>query len=432
METKYTAILGPATMLLYTVVVALPRASLGRRARLAQLGLGLTAPAVAGLIFVAWESLMAWLYGESHFLHEFRLGDQSVLHKMAWWSVPLLAVVGGVAPQVGMLGLAALGRPAWKILAAGTAVLAGYLAVALIPVGFDMAPYAERLGLGEFDALYCTLEQVIFTVIGAFAAAIILVTAYRLLHLRWANLPRTRFWRMHRSDRFLVLWLALEIAGYFAMIPFGAVRRVMGIVVVGTLLTGRLLSLRRRSRRRMVNGVALFGIGIGMLFYAVDLREAWAWRAVAEQSAEFIRQRDPDSRVWFVGHWGFQFYADKARMRPVVPATHPAREPLHTGDWLVVPDRRLEQQSLTIDEQNLESIAVLTVEDGIPLRTVRCFYGTGTGVPLEHHHGPRASVTIYRVTGDFEPISEVEAGGQASASMGGKFGYARASGVSLP
>ena len=93
-------------------------------------------------------------------------------------------------------------------------------------------------------------------------------------------------------------------------------------------------------------------------------------------------------------------------MRPVVPASG---ELLRAGDWLVMPDPPLEQQTLVVDQQNVEPVAVLTIEDGIPLRTVRCFYGTGTGVPLEHHRGPRASVTIYRIKEDFEPVAAVQA-----------------------
>jgi hypothetical protein len=415
METKYTGLLGPVIVLLYTATVTVPTVPLSWRTALARLRLGLAASAVAALLFVAWESFMTWRYGESHFLHEFRLGDQGYLQKLAWWSFPLLAIVGGVAPQVGMLGLVALGRRASAIVTAGAVVAAGYLAVALFSAEIDLMPYAERLGLGEVDLVCCSLEQAIFTLFGAALVSIVAVIGWRLLRLQWTNLRQPRFWQMHRLDRFLVLWLALEVAGYFAMTPFGAVRRVMGIVVVGTLLVGRLLSLTRRSRRStLINGVAASGIALGILFYAVDLREAWAWRAVVQQSAQFIGQHDPDPRIWYVGHWGFQFYAESAGMRPVVPAVHPARELLRAGDWLVVPYPRLEQQTLVIDRQNVEPIAVLVIEDGIALRTVRCFYGTGTGVPLEHHHGPRASVTIYRVKRDFEPVSGQGPGGQGS------------------
>ena len=41
-------------------------------------------------------------------------------------------------------------------------------------------------------------------------------------------------WR--RIDYFLVLWFGLELAGYFALTPFCAVRRVMGVVVVIILI----------------------------------------------------------------------------------------------------------------------------------------------------------------------------------------------------
>ena len=47
----------------------------------------------------------------------------------------------------------------------------------------------------------------------------------------------------------------------------------------------------------------------------------------------------------------------------------------------------------------------LTVDDPfpLPLKTVWSYYGTTTGVPLEHHEGARVAVELFRVTRDFIP-----------------------------
>ena len=410
METKYTAFLGPAAMMLYAATLAARADSVTWRARLAKLRPGLVAAGVAVALFVAWESFMAWRYGESHFLHELRGSDETPAQKLLLWSLPLLTLLGGVGTPLVALGLVALGFRGLLIAAAGGILVAGYLAVALVPAEIDVAAYVERLGLTNLEIDCCSLAQAVFGVFGAALLLIDATIAWRLLQIPWRR-RRPDFLAQGKETalgRFLALWLLLELAGYFALTPFGAVRRVMGIVVVSTLLIGRLASTKAGLlRTRIVVGVAVAGIALGMGFYVVDLLDARAWRAAAQSAAAFIRARDPNARIWYVGHWGFQFYAEDSGMRAVVPAAHPSREPLRVGEWLVVPDPRLEQQRLAIRDQDLELLGQSTIQDVIPLRTVRCFYGTSTGVPLEYHHGPRASVKIYRVKAEFEPQAEL-------------------------
>src|SRR5262249_30264078 len=142
-----------------------------------------------------------------------------------------------------------------------------------------------------------------------------LVAAFRLLLRR----PMTR--RTHRIDAFLTGWFLLELAAYFPLTPFPAVRRVMGLLVVGTLLAGRLASrtCSRRPGRTMVWCLCAGNVVVGLLVYAVDAFDAFALKNAAERSASLVRDRDPQARIWFVGHWGFQFYAERAGLISIVP-----------------------------------------------------------------------------------------------------------------
>src|SRR5207253_3104362 len=126
------------------------------------------------------------------------------------------------------------------------------------------------------------------------------------------------------------LWLGLEAAGAVALTPFPAVRRVLGVLVVATLLVGRLASHTYR-RPRLVYGLTAGGVGLGLLFYAGDLRDA-----VAQKQAVAAAVPPAGSTVWFIGHWSFQYYAERAGMRPVVPD----ESRLRAGDWLIGPDER--------------------------------------------------------------------------------------------
>ena len=100
----------------------------------------------------------------------------------------------------------------------------------------------------------------------------------------------------------------------------------MGVVIAGTLLVGRLASrtCRPRGRRALVWSIAAGSILLGLVFYALDLRDAWARKEAAELAAERIRSQDPQAVIWFAGHWGFQYYAERAawsRWSPTSPAS---------------------------------------------------------------------------------------------------------------
>jgi hypothetical protein len=199
---------------------------------------------------------------------------------------------------------------------------------------------------------------------------------------------------------FLVGWLGLELVGYVVLTPFPAVRRVMGLVVVLTLLAGRLASrtCRGPARRRWIHGIVLGSLILGLGFYGIDVRDAFAQKELAETAARKIREQDPEATIWYVGHWGFQFYAERAGMKPVVAT----RSRLGAGDWLVVPDQRIDQQAIALDQERLCPWGEpLFVQDDLPWRTVSCYYGGSA--PLEHQEGPRLMVQVYRVATAFVP-----------------------------
>ncbi len=403
MQTKYTAFLAPVTMLLAALFFG----------RLRDAVLAVVIPT---LVFVAGELLIAHSCGASHFLYHFR-ESRRTLWESTLQTYPLLADVGGTVPTLALLGLGALRVQGKNIAFLGGAFLFGYVLLAGIPDFRDPADgeegYAWR-AVGYSDRLH--VADIIFGILGVAVWGTVLAVLWRLCRIgrvaswlprcgvvstRCGVVSRPRRDR-HRREWFLALWLLLEVAGYFALTPFPAVRRVMGVVVVATLLTGRLASLscRVKARKAIVQGVALGAVLLGLGFYWVDLLEASAQKTAADEAARI--SRDPQgsgsaNAIWYVGHWGFQYYAERAGMIPVVPG----ESRLHQGDWLVVPDRRLEQQKIDIDKNLAQILGPLTVEDHLPLRTVVCYYGSRT--PLEHKEGPRFRVTIYRVKADFVP-----------------------------
>lgn len=208
---------------------------------------------------------------------------------------------------------------------------------------------------------------------------------------------------------FLVLWFALEVAGYIVISPFPAVRRIMGITIAATLVIGCLADQsplepwRRFVLHALTVSTALLGIG----YFAVDYLEARAEQQAAYAAAQLIRQEHPQALIWYAGYWGFQYYAEKCGMKQIVPIrnTEEGAPPLlppshfHCGDWLVIPDEGVPQQELDLNRPELEPICQVEVGDGVPLSTLMNFYGGA--VPLRHQRGPRIVVRLFRVKEDF-------------------------------
>jgi hypothetical protein len=227
-------------------------------------------------------------------------------------------------------------------------------------------------------------------------------------------------WRLLRREQrrgerwrgktvFLLLWLALEVAGFLALTPFPAVRRVLGVGVVLTLLLGRLASTRAALlwQKGIITALLILGIGLGLGFWALDTHGAWVQKRAAEDAAAWI-QAHGGGRVWYVGHWGFQFYAEHQGMEPVVPRYRrpetpglPSPSRLRRGDWLVIPDPRQNQQELTLAGEPLELEAWLVLDGWLTLNTVPAFHGGRS--PVEHREGTYREVLIYRVRQDFTP-----------------------------
>jgi len=376
-ETKYTGLLSPVALVVY--------AGVHRR-----WSLGALAAAVALAMFGAWEAWMLHLYGDSHFHHHMALAEGTPGAKLTL-TLGLVSDLGGVGAPVVLLGLAALGVSRTRLGLISLVFVLGYVVLASVSPRTDLLSVRSlhwRLsvplsiccayGIGMFGSLWATVARLAKRRTGSVAAC----------------LGR---WRKSRDVQFLVLWLALEILGYYAFTPFPAVRRILGVLVAATALFGRLASRSCRSpgRRRMVRAIAACGVVFGLLVAAVDFRDADVARLAVEKARERIGPTAPASTVWYVGHWGFQYYADRAGMRSV----DPGKSLLRRGDWLLMLDHRIAQQHVTLPREHVEEMEPpLEITDGIPVGTVGNFY-VGN-LPIRPLRESRFRLWIYRVRDD--------------------------------
>jgi hypothetical protein len=281
--------------------------------------------------------------------------------------LPLVGILGGVAPVVGLLGLSALGMSRRGVLAGALAVALAYALVALVP---------NRGG--------AAVNSAVFGALGAGVCAVAALTAWRLV---WGQREASPV----RLDWFVVLWLGLELCSYFALTPIPGPRRLLGIVLVGTLLAGRLAARTCQARRALVGAVAAANVVLGLGLFAL---EAWDTRAewvAVRLAARLVRQRPAGAAVWYqvdcIG--GFGAYARLAGMRRWGWPDQPAPR---SGDWVVMLYRPVTHTNHDLALPPGEPIARFQIADPLPLRIVACYRSA-----VAHQEGPRALVDVYRV-----------------------------------
>ncbi|MBX9580417.1 MAG: glycosyltransferase family 39 protein [Gemmataceae bacterium] len=362
MQAKYTALLVPAVLGWYGLT--------HRRADFAVLAGG-----VAAALFAGWELLVAAEYGVSHFLFHLA-GQRSAGGPVAWlglkWGLlpGLLGGLGLLAVGVGLYAGRAVGFPRSVLAGAAVAWVTG---VGLVCGGADVRPSVVWRAAGA---------AVLLTAAGG--ATILLVRRWKPLAVRRSP-----------DSWFVVGWVAVELAGYFALTPFPAARRVIGPTVALGVLAARVVS---RSGRRPPGWVVPFGITVGVLTAALDTWDAYPEKVLAERAAEVVRDRPPALQVWYAGHWGFQYYSERAGMRPAFRG-----QLLAAGDYLVLPlhpdpDGFYRPDSVNgwlLPPADAERLAELVWDDWLCATTIPSFYGGPNPVVGRDH--PRLRVGVFRV-----------------------------------
>ena len=369
-ETKYTGLLAPLVLLLY--------AGTHRRWLF-----GFLAAAVAFSFFAAWELWMFRLYGDSTFHHHLGIATAGLWRKVAL-TLGLVTNLGGTSAPVVLLALLALGVPRAGLRAASGLLILGYVALAMAPGRsdwFEFRPLGWRF----------TIPIAIHSLFGLAVVACLVAACVKLLRRERAE------GRASEDTRFLLGWLLLEIVGYYAFSPFTAVRRVLTLFVVVTILLGRLAARVAGSGEafRTLRAIAVCGVVFGGLVYAIDARDADSARLAVERWRERVDGSGGSETVWYTGHWGFQHYAERAGMRAVVPGA----SRLQRGDWLLIPDARIDQQHISLPEEHLEPSEPVEITDFIPFATVGNYYTSP--LPVRPLRGPRFRLFVYRVRDDF-------------------------------
>jgi hypothetical protein len=280
---------------------------------------------------------------------------------------PLFGHLGSAGAAGLLLGLAALDRSATVLRVAAGVIVIVFVLVAAVP---ESAPAAVERALG----LRVPKTAVLFGALGVVAAGLTVLVCRRA-------------WGGTAGGRFLVAWLVVELLGYFALSPYPATRRIMGLVAVATILTCRVAAAAGRAH--LLREVAVLNAALALLLFGADLNRCRGERVLAEQLAATANEGRTEQRTWMVANGAFEFYGARAGIEQLLqPGAQPKR-----GDRVLVV-REFEPIFATLP-MSARCVPV-SVAEWSPELPLWSHYQFGT-VAVARRDTPFTRVTVYRV-----------------------------------
>jgi hypothetical protein len=386
-QTKYTMLAVPPVLVAYAFT------RLGKPHSVRSLVYLLVTLTLSVGLFAGWERWLIEQHGESHFLHHLQDNAddgtplRQKLEERFGYAPLLLGQFGGLACGVSFVASVGIGWPRGVRVAVAVFITGVLGAICLLPYS-QTIPFGRRLDL---PYLY-------FMTLGG---SVIVNVLYGVGRAVWKKLADA-------DTLFLVGWLVVEAVGMLGMTPFPAARRVIGVCLAAAVLLMH-LAAKVGGNVRVPRWVVAFAVGLGVLVWAIDCWDAIPEKAMAGRAAAEV-QPGPGETVWYVGHWGFQYYCERAGMKHLDP--YRGGTPMRAGDWLVLPllpdDGGFYRPCpMTPDEMPRWDMRLVPVgewewRDGLSAQTVPNLYG-GSGATVKGRDHPRLKVGVFRVTRDWVP-----------------------------
>jgi hypothetical protein len=344
-----------------------------------------------------WSLWNAWDYGRVHVWD--RHLDSMTLRERLGMAIDWLICLGAIMPQAVVLhagALARLGARARRV--AWTALAMAIMVVIVIPPAYHLTIITKQEAL--------IVLGLIFLVNGV-------VLAWRTAKktIQWGSRRLAIFSRKASSAEDVDClqgmlhywaWSAAAFAVFFA--PFMATRHVF------PSLPAMLLILGRRDCRRAPVPWRAAGVALTLLLTSCLALADWTLANAYRQAAfEIARRAPPGTTIWFVGHWGWQYYAKQAGMRQMTGSRPEARP----GDLVTWPERgQLQDVSIYLQTRPVGIMAVPQTLSFLPSVDHGSFYATT--LPLLPWHVSRDPIDVF----DIEEIVSNDAPRAASGSNG--------------
>lgn len=366
LQTKYSAAAIPAAMIFYGVVMGRPVH-------------GLLAAALAGAVFWAWEAFVWMTYGQSHFLMALGGSGGGGIGRLRMLLYGLIENAGPTAIAVAILAAAALQLPR-RI---GVPVVAGVLISFIVAaLGFDRVLGHVIPGLRQ-ESLPTLLTLSGLSGIALWAMCVALIF---------------RFWHSSASEKeqrraalFLIGWLAIEVAVYFAMSPFPAARRIGEIVAVLLLICGAALQDRTLAGgKAFVRGAVAASVLSGFAMLGIAAVDSANVRRTARATADLMRAQSHGGGTWQAFGLTFDFFSRSEGLTPL----EFGKSVLQPGDLLAV-EQPVVAERLGLSSSMFEPVAEVRAGINLGVRVSTDFYRAQ--LPWMGAPDTRPAVAVFRV-----------------------------------
>lgn len=251
---------------------------------------------------------------------------------------------------------------------------------ATLLVGAVVGWWAYRFYDGDFDAGF------------QFWMLLGTVTLLGILFAAWRERFSPDIW-------LLIVWVAAHLVFSVFFVPFQAVRHLIAALPPVLLLTFRCWEEKDQFLpwgKSVMAGCLLIQLGVTALVAAADYEYADTYRRFAVSAAEKYQ----NERIWYVGHWGWKFYAEQAGFTQL----HRDGPDPNPGDLLIWPAKVHVGDVFQNDRglrERFEELTAETFPGKVPVRTMSTEAGAGFYATirrrLPYRFGSEATLEQFRV-----------------------------------
>ncbi|HBF33058.1 TPA: hypothetical protein DDW35_00705 [Candidatus Sumerlaeota bacterium] len=380
-------IAGVAILIKYTSLILLPAILLHmflsrNRRQWPWLGIPLA-------IIATWSAFNVWDCGQIHILNRAVTFEARSTHLLCW-----LITLGAIAPQAFVFYMKSAQGLRSRAFWTGLIILAFSIVILVLPAyHFNLISRTRTV-----DVLYIS-----FLLNGTILAWMLMRRSIRLLPFQ---LEKTDLvFRPDAQDINLLsllhywMWASSLFVLFFA--PFMAVRHVLPSIPPLLLILAYNGGLKTRLRWRMTT--VILTVVLSSCLALSDWNYANAYR---EGALNVACQVSPKSRIWFVGHWGWQYYAKKAGMLQLT-GSRPEAQP---GDVLIRPAfAQIESIAPTLQTRTIRYLASSPQRAFMPSVDRASLYATT--LPLLPWHPSRQAfeiISIEEIISNTTPLTNAQ------------------------
>jgi 4-amino-4-deoxy-L-arabinose transferase-like glycosyltransferase len=308
---------------------------------------------VPAVTFIAWNFFTKMTYGNAHFL----------IHVMFQNYLKKIGLESAIVHLV----------PHFLYLGGGTIFTLFFFVPSLFKSRANKAIFIV-LGICTFATAFYLGKTLKYNYIHTFLASIFLFSILYFLLISLKDVAITLFLkkRMLADDIFLLLWIVGILVMHNSGIHSAAKYMITAVppLIILIMKNEWWLKLKGTNQRVIICVILISTGAMGLVTAIADYEFANANRKITNYCVNNIKTGE-DSNIWFLGHWGFQYYMEKKGFKPYEENSNEPKG----GDFLVCSSLAWPQRMSDKLKSRLSLYDKVQYRGIIPIRIMHNQYG---------------------------------------------------------